>query len=88
MPAPPGSNYHGSSVLSCNSSGEESETGPVIQYSCADMTDDALGKSTYAYHSPCTVDDELNTTTSGSYSVDPQDLCDEIDELFFKDMGL
>ena len=26
------------------------------------------------------------STTSGSYVVDPQDLCDEINELFFKDM--
>jgi hypothetical protein len=31
-------------------------------------------------------DDDATTTTSGSYIVDPADLCNEIDDLFFKDM--
>lgn len=26
-----------------------------------------------------------DTTTSGSYTVDPEELCDEIDRLFFKE---
>lgn len=32
-------------------------------------------------------DDDAATTTSGSYVVDPKELCEEIDELFFKDNG-
>jgi hypothetical protein len=80
--AAPGTAYLGNSVLSFHSSsdGSSDATTPVVQYSCADMTDKVFGVSA--------ADDELNTTTSGSYSVDPQDLCDEIDELFFKDMGV
>ena len=33
-------------------------------------------------------EEDLDTSTSGSYLVDANDLCEEIDELFFKDMGL
>lgn len=31
-------------------------------------------------------DDDVTTTTSGSYVIDADDLCDEIDELFFRDV--
>lgn len=31
-------------------------------------------------------DDDKSTTTSGSYTINPDELCDEIDELFFKDV--
>lgn len=30
--------------------------------------------------------DDASTTTSGSYTINPDDLCNEIDELFFKDV--
>lgn len=31
-------------------------------------------------------DDDKSTTTSGSYTINPDELCDQIDELFFKDV--
>ena len=50
-------------------------------YSATDM-DDVLGESTAA-----TVDDEdRTTTTSGSYTINADDLCNEIDNLFFNDV--
>ena len=76
----------------------------AAQYSCADMSvtlktktppstvvakervatgSERNGASLSGYD-----DDDATTTTSGSYVVDPEDLCNEIDDLFFKDMAL
>lgn len=50
-------------------------------YSVADM-DDVLGESTAG-----TLDEEdRTTTTSGSYTINADDLCNEIDNLFFNDV--
>ena len=94
---PPNHRYHGN-LHGYNSNGEEDDSeemeseltdaGLAVQYSCADMTEGILTKSPFSLHSDSILDDDATTTTSGSYVVDPQDLCDEIDELFFKDMGL
>lgn len=35
---------------------------------------------------PTDVKDDDATTTSGSYTINPEELCNEIDELFFKDV--
>ena len=71
---------------------DETEGGSV-QFSCADISD-ALHSVRTKPHQYKTVpalesipdDDAATTTTSGSYVVDPTDLCNEIDDLFFKDM--
>ena len=94
---PPSHRYHGS-LHGYHSNGEEddseemeselTDTGPAIQYSCADISEGVHTKSPFSLHTNSMLDDDAATTTSGSYVVDPQDLCDEIDELFFKDMGL
>ena len=55
-----------------------------IQYSCADVSEVLHTKTDSRLD--CPDKDDSSTTTSGSYVVDPQDLCDEIDELFFKDL--
>ena len=72
-------------VISCNSSdfsdsNEDSlSDSNGIQYSCTDM-DSRIGESThYSY-------DGHDSSISGSYVVDPNELVKEIDELFFKDM--
>lgn len=60
-----------------------------IQYSCADMS-----VSPHEMHTPSvdpvgsrrTCNEDHNATvTSGSYIIDPYDLCDQIDDLFFRD---
>lgn len=58
----------------------------AIQYSCADMSDILKTRMDSRLDNTDKDDISMCTTTSGSYVVDPQDLCDEIDELFFKDM--
>ena len=62
-------------------SGTESELSADVQYSCVDMSDILRAKPSRL---GTILDDDQATTTSGSYVVDPEDLCDEIDELFFK----
>ena len=68
---------------------DDTESG-AVQFSCADISE-ALHTKTPQHFQRFQIlesipDDETATTTSGSYVVDPQDLCNEIDELFFKDM--
>lgn len=76
--------YHG------NSDGEisdnESEcTDTAIKYSCVDMS--TVMSTQLA--TPKEIDDDGgSTTTSGSYVVDPSELCEQIDDIFFSDMGL
>ena len=80
--------YMDNSHDSSGSSGVDNTEGQV-EYSCADMSE-ALHSKTPSKFAPAhlTVDDDDATTTSGSYVVDPEDLCNEIDDLFFKDMVL
>ena len=56
-----------------------------MQYSCADMSDGTYIRTPRSLQADNTTADDA-TTTSGSYVVDPQDLCQEIDDLFFRDM--
>lgn len=66
-----------------------SEEDGSVQYSCADMSEALRAARTpHALHVLDTIQDDVEstTTTSGSYVVDPQDLCNEIDDLFFRDM--
>lgn len=59
-----------------------------IQYSCAD-----LSKGLHEICTPMgdpvgsqgTYEDDRATVSSGSYIIDPYDLCDQIDDLFFRD---
>ena len=78
---------HDSCMESTALSDEEDAAGSsVAQYSCADMSD--VLRST-ALRTPGVADiseDAESTTTSGSYVVDPQELVNEIDDLFFRDM--
>lgn len=57
---------------------ESQMTTPGMPYSVADI--DTLSEMA------TTVRDDASTTTSGSYTINPDDLCNEIDELFFKDV--
>ena len=63
-----------------------------MQYSQSDIDQDFRGpRGSGRYPRPRNVQvldtiSDSGSTTSGSYVVDPQDLCDEINELFFKDM--
>lgn len=52
-------------------------TTPGMPYSVADIDD---------VSEMATCRDDASTTTSGSYTINPEDLCNEIDELFFKDV--
>ena len=73
--------YNGHNRHGYNSDSEtDDEAGG--QYSCADMSE-----AIHPRHVLETIpDDAESTTTSGSYVVDPNDLCEEIDELFFRDL--
>ena len=67
------------------------ETEGSVQFSCADISEalHSARNSNYSKKLPILEsipDDDAATTTSGSYVVDPTDLCNEIDDLFFKDM--
>ena len=73
--------HHNPHVRQSDDSGTESELSEV-QYSCVDMSDILQGKSPRL--GVIVDDDDQATTTSGSYVVDPEDLCDEIDDLFFR----
>ena len=53
-------------------------TTPGLPYSVADIEDISEMATVYR--------DDASTTTSGSYTINPDDLCNEIDELFFKDV--
>lgn len=53
-------------------------TTPGMAYSVADIEDMS--------EMAVTCRDDASTTTSGSYTINPDDLCNEIDELFFKDV--
>ena len=55
-----------------------------MQYSCADVSEALHTKTPSRFDMTDKESDE--TTTSGSYVVDPQQLCNEIDDLFFRDM--
>ena len=57
---------------------ESQMTTPGMPYSIADI-DEISEMAT-------TCRDDASTTTSGSYTINPEDLCNEIDELFFKDV--
>nr|AUG84419.1 Pcd11x [Platynereis dumerilii] len=57
----------------------------AMQYSCADMSDGTYIPTPRSLQVADNTADDA-TTTSGSYVVDPQDLCQEIDDLFFRDM--
>lgn len=52
-------------------------TTPGMPYSVGDIDD---------VSEMATCRDDASTTTSGSYTINPEDLCNEIDELFFKDV--
>ena len=58
-------------------------------YSLGDVCD-VLGDGSRAGGSDVTgngnYDDDNTTTTSGSYTINAEDLCQEIDQLFFKDI--
>lgn len=80
--------YNGKEGKGYHSDAETEETlasddDGTIQYSCADMTDATYARTPRRLQ---IVDTDDATTTSGSYVVDPQDLCQEIDDLFFRDM--
>ena len=67
--------------ISDSSSNETADTvRPGEKYSMGDM-DSILSKSTMSR-----ADSEAGTTTSGSYVVDAEELCNEIDNLFFSEM--
>lgn len=53
-------------------------TTPGLPYSVGDI--DTMSEMA------TTCRDDASTTTSGSYTINPDDLCNEIDELFFKDV--
>ena len=55
-------------------------TTPGMPYSVADIQFDDISEMA------TTCQDDASTTTSGSYTINPDDLCNEIDELFFKDV--
>ena len=57
-----------------------------MQYSCSDMSEMLKTKTPSKFRALETIVDDDNTTISGSYVVNPQDLCNEIDDLFFRDM--
>ncbi len=66
-----------------------------VQFSCADISEalhmrnshQGAGRDARRVTLDSLPDDDAaTTTTSGSYVVDPTDLCNEIDDLFFKDM--
>ncbi|KAL4230034.1 hypothetical protein ACF0H5_010421 [Mactra antiquata] len=57
---------------------ETQMTTPGVQYSVADI--DTMSEMAVTYR------DDASTTTSGSYTINPDDLCNEINELFFKDV--
>ena len=80
-------NNNNKSLMNRTVNNELDDTGG-IQYSCADMSDLLATQMDSCSKLDTTDKDDVSmcTTTSGSYVVDPQDLCDEIDELFFKDM--
>ncbi|XP_071087742.1 protocadherin-11 X-linked-like isoform X1 [Haliotis cracherodii] len=56
------------------------ESTPGMRYSIGDM-DDVLCDSAMTMH-----EDDERTTTSGSYTINAEELCNEIDNLFFKDI--
>jgi protocadherin delta 1 len=66
----------------CGTESSYADTDCGMQYSCADMSD-ALHTKTPSRFDDKETDD---TATSRSYVVDPHELCNEIDELFFRDM--
>ena len=81
--------YVDSSHDSSGSSAGVDNTDGNVEYSCADMSEALHSKPPGNFACNLTVDDDdAATTTSGSYVVDPEDLCNEIDDLFFKDMVL
>ncbi|KAK3578313.1 hypothetical protein CHS0354_004222 [Potamilus streckersoni] len=74
---------HGSNLF------DSQNTTGGLPYSLADINDvsqmmytarDDVSEMTY------TTRDDISTTTSGSYTINPDELCQEIDELFFKDI--
>ena len=73
-------------------SASSSEDEGNMQYSQADIDQAFKGpRGSGRYPSPRKVQvldtiSDTASTTSGSYVIDPQDLCNEINELFFKDM--
>ena len=85
-------------LLMCNDSIAESgySVGGVGDYSCTDVSALLHGDSSSLRTPLCRSearttnydDDDVATTTSGSYVVDANDLCNEIDDLFFKDPRL
>ena len=55
-----------------------------LRYSCADMSDALTTMKTPDNQSVLDAEQTDNcSTTSGSYVIDPQELCDEIDKVFF-----
>jgi protocadherin delta 1 len=64
---------------------EASDEDGDVQYSVRDMSS-ALHTKTPHRHLTTECGEDDSTTTSGSYVVDPQELCNEINEHFFKDM--
>ncbi len=80
--------YHGYHSDAETEETEASDDEYGIQYSCADMTEGTYARTPRRLQMPDTILDNIadDSTTSGSYVVDPTDLCNEIDELFFKDM--
>jgi len=52
-------------------------TTPGMAYSVGDI--DTMSEM-------ATCRDDASTTTSGSYTINPDDLCNEIDDLFFRDV--
>ena len=87
--------YHGDSICQnscydsrpysrCGTETSYADTDAGMQYSCADMSDGLTSKTPSRFDVTDKESDE--TTTSGSYIVDPQQLCNEIDDLFFRDM--
>lgn len=70
-----------------SSSDDEDGSGPQ-QYSASDPQPPRGAAHLPRPQNPRTLDtiSDHGSTTSGSYVVDPEDLCNEINDLFFKDM--
>lgn len=79
-------NGHRSSLHTLNETEDTDYTENGIDYSCQDMTDPAkLDRGVDEQSLPGGDDEDGASSTSGSYIVDPQALCNEIDQLFFTD---
>ena len=76
--------YVGGQSSRCGTEASYGDTDGGLQYSCADMSEALDMKTLSRFDMTDKETDE--TATSGSYVVDPQQLCNEIDDLFFRDM--